>query len=225
MKRLWTAAALAIVCHITLFFVHVSRFADRTITLPRSTCVTVTMSYRRPAPAEQKEKPVSPRRKLQKKKKSRIRKPVKTYKKPPSKTPVVRPREPEPCPSEKPEDRREPDAPETRPPEKTPNEKSHGDNVSNMRVRREVVPLYRQNPPPEYPLAARRRGYQGTVVLNVLVNAEGRVENLWVADSSGYRLLDNAAVRAVKNWFFIPGKIGGKTVKMWVRIPVRFQLQ
>ena len=40
----------------------------------------------------------------------------------------------------------------------------------------EATPLYRQNPVPEYPLIARKRGYQGTVVLEVLVTREGKVE-------------------------------------------------
>jgi protein TonB len=42
---------------------------------------------------------------------------------------------------------------------------------------------------------ARKRGYQGTVILSVLVNREGRVDNLWVFESSGYNILDNAALR------------------------------
>jgi len=39
----------------------------------------------------------------------------------------------------------------------------------------EAVPLYKVNPPPEYPRLARKRGYQGTVVLDVLVDQNGKV--------------------------------------------------
>ncbi len=89
----------------------------------------------------------------------------------------------------------------------------------------EAVPLYRINPPPRYPRAARRRGIQGTVVLSVYVDALGRVANLWVFESSGYRVLDNAALEAVKKWSFEPGRKEDITVAMWVNVPVRFELQ
>ena len=85
--------------------------------------------------------------------------------------------------------------------------------------------MYRRNPPPGYPRTAKKRGYQGTVVLSVLVNENGMVSNLWVFTSSGYMSLDNAAVKAVRNWLFEPGKIGDKNVEMWVKVPIRFQLK
>lgn len=89
----------------------------------------------------------------------------------------------------------------------------------------EARPLYRSNPKPAYPLQARRRGYQGTVVLEVFVDEQGKAGELRVIDSSGYNMLDDEAVRAVAGWRFEPGLIGGKPASMWVRIPVRFQLQ
>jgi protein TonB len=90
---------------------------------------------------------------------------------------------------------------------------------------REAVPLYRKNPSPKYPRIARRRGYQGTVVIEALVNREGKVEDLRLSHSSGYRVLDRAAMRSVKNWVFEPGRRGDEEVEMWVKIPVRFQLK
>ncbi len=89
----------------------------------------------------------------------------------------------------------------------------------------EAEPLYRVNPEPSYPKMARKRGYQGTVILSVLVNREGRVDNLWVFESSGYNILDNAALEAVKEWLFEPGKQGDKPVDMWVEVPVRFEIR
>lgn len=89
----------------------------------------------------------------------------------------------------------------------------------------EAVPLYRENPSPAYPGLARRRGYEGVVLLDVLVSAEGRVGELRVARSSGYSLLDRAAVEAVDGWRFEPGRRGGRPVAMRVRVPVRFRLQ
>jgi protein TonB len=89
----------------------------------------------------------------------------------------------------------------------------------------EATPLYRRNPVPEYPLIARKRGYQGTVVLEVLVNREGKVKELTLSASSGYSVLDQAALTGVKTWLFDPGTRGGEKVDMWVKVPVRFQLE
>jgi len=104
-------------------------------------------------------------------------------------------------------------------------EESHGEEVSNMQVQTEAIPLYKVNPPPEYPRAARNRGFHGTVILSVFVNASGQVENLWVFTSSGYRLLDNAALKAVRHWVFEPGRVGDRNREMWVNIPIRFELK
>jgi protein TonB len=90
---------------------------------------------------------------------------------------------------------------------------------------REARPMYRENPKPEYPRLARRRAYQGTVVLEVLVDQEGRVVDLRVFASSGHQVLDRAAMKSVKTWLFEPGMRGDERVAMWVRIPIRFQLK
>jgi protein TonB len=90
---------------------------------------------------------------------------------------------------------------------------------------REAKPLYQNNPPPEYPRLARKRGYEGTVVLEVLVDEEGRVEDMRLFRSSEHRILDKAAMASVKKWLFEPGMRGGEPVEMWVKIPIRFQLK
>ncbi len=86
-------------------------------------------------------------------------------------------------------------------------------------------PLYRDNPPPEYPRRAMQRNQQGTVVLEVLVNSRGRVEEIEVAESSGYSVLDRAALEAVQGWVFQPGRKGDSKIDTRVRVPVRFELQ
>lgn len=85
-------------------------------------------------------------------------------------------------------------------------------------------PLYRINPPPPYPLKARRRNLQGTVLLEVAVSAEGTVEQLRIRDSCGHGILDRAALAAVRDWVFEPGSRNGVHVGMTVLVPVRFQL-
>ena len=92
-------------------------------------------------------------------------------------------------------------------------------------VIRKAKPLYRRNPPPRYPRLARKRKYQGVVILEVFVNQDGSVGDIKVFKSSGYAILDKTALKTVKKWEFEPGKREDENVGMWVRTPVRFQLK
>lgn len=103
--------------------------------------------------------------------------------------------------------------------------KQNGKDIATPLAIQKVRPFYRSNPRPKYPRAARARGYQGNVVLEVLVDQNGRVSDLRVFKSSGYPILDQAAEEAVKKWLFEPAMIGKEKVKMWVRIPIRFELE
>ena len=49
-----------------------------------------------------------------------------------------------------------------------------------------------------YPAFAQEEGWQGTVKISFLVNCDGSVDSIHVLKSSGYRLLDNNAVKAVR---------------------------
>jgi len=88
-----------------------------------------------------------------------------------------------------------------------------------------AIPVYRKNTPPQYPLIARRRGYEGSVLLEVLVKKDGRAGSIRLARSSGYEVLDRAAIKGVRTWLFHPAKRGDESVEMWVEIPIRFQLK
>jgi protein TonB len=90
---------------------------------------------------------------------------------------------------------------------------------------RKGTPAYKRTPPPPYPRLARKRGYEGTVILEVLVDREGNVGDLRLFRSSGYGILDKAAMKSVREWVFEPGTVEEEKVEMWVRIPVRFQLR
>lgn len=87
------------------------------------------------------------------------------------------------------------------------------------------VPLYHLNPPPDYPTLARRRHYEGTVLLNVRVDMEGNAAEVQIARSSGHAVLDRSAVAAVERWRFEPARRLGRPVEMWVQVPVRFALK
>jgi protein TonB len=90
---------------------------------------------------------------------------------------------------------------------------------------KEAVPLYKENPAPEYPRLAKKRGYEGTVILEVLVTKEGKAGKVSLFQSSRYSSLDEAAVSSVRKWRFEPGKRGDNRVEMTVKIPVRFKLE
>jgi len=83
---------------------------------------------------------------------------------------------------------------------------------------------YLHNPKPVYPLAARLRSEEGTVLVRVLVNEDGTPEQVQLKQSSGSSLLDNAAMDAIRQWKFIPARRGDKRVAEWVVVPVRFRL-
>ncbi|WP_143484653.1 energy transducer TonB, partial [Pseudomonas aeruginosa] len=77
---------------------------------------------------------------------------------------------------------------------------------------------------PEYPALAMRRGWEGTVLLRVHVLASGSPSEIQVQKSSGREALDQAAVKAVKRWSFVPAKRGDKAEDGWVSVPIDFKL-
>jgi protein TonB len=89
----------------------------------------------------------------------------------------------------------------------------------------EARPIYDENEPPVYPHLARKRGWQGTVLLVVQVTAKGLVEHIAVQQSSGYQLLDEAGVTAVRKWHFLPATANGLAIAMEVVVPVEFSLR
>ena len=83
---------------------------------------------------------------------------------------------------------------------------------------------YLNNPYPDYPMMARRMGWRGRVVLNVEVLANGLPGQVIVEHSSGREILDNAAVRAVRDWRFVAARKGGQIVSQRFLVPITFNL-
>lgn len=88
-----------------------------------------------------------------------------------------------------------------------------------------ATPRYQDNPSPKYPSIARKRGYEGTVILEVLVDEKGKVKKLRILSSSTHNLLDKAAMKSVRRWSFEPATQGSAAVAMWVKVPVSFRLK
>lgn len=92
-------------------------------------------------------------------------------------------------------------------------------------VIQEARPLYLENPPPHYPLVARKRKYEGMVMLDVFVDKAGRVADARIFKTCGYAVLDKAALKSVTDWKFEPARRGKTAVSRWVRVPIRFRLE
>ncbi|WP_108649194.1 energy transducer TonB [Dongshaea marina] len=93
--------------------------------------------------------------------------------------------------------------------------------TSQPRRVREFELLHRQAP--NYPKLAKQRDQQGLVLLEVELNKKGQQLGQKLLKSSGYALLDQSALRAVRHWKFAP--FSGSNTPRLVEIPVRFVLE
>ena len=107
-------------------------------------------------------------------------------------------------------------------------EKSQQLAQAELPVTKEVVskqPRFARTPAaPVYPALARRRQQQGTVWVDVRLDAQGRQIALHVLRSSGVKSLDQAALTAVKQWQFLPERQNGIGVPSRVHIPIEFAI-
>jgi TonB family protein len=89
-----------------------------------------------------------------------------------------------------------------------------------------VDATYKQEHPPRYPVEAIGKGEQGVVMLDVTVDASGKVTNIKVdpKGTTAAATLQNAAIQAAQNWKFDPGEKDGHPAGGVVRIPVTFSL-
>jgi protein TonB len=84
---------------------------------------------------------------------------------------------------------------------------------------------YLNNPKPVYPLAAKRRGEEGTAYVKLMVTADGRAKDVVLGQTSGSPALDEAAVAAVRLWRFVPARQGTQTIEAPYLVPVVFKLE
>lgn len=75
---------------------------------------------------------------------------------------------------------------------------------------------------PAYPERARKKGITGRVVLSLLIDAAGSVQDVRVTESQPAGVFDEAAVSAVKTWRFQPAMYEGRPVSIRVTLPLRF---
>lgn len=80
------------------------------------------------------------------------------------------------------------------------------------------------NPAPVYPAMSRRLKEQGRVLFDVYILPDGTVGEIRLRRSSGHARLDEAALRAVRRWRYIPAKRGDEPIPYWYVQPIDFVL-
>lgn len=79
-------------------------------------------------------------------------------------------------------------------------------------------------PSPEYPRASRRLRETGRVVVRAYISEAGMPERVQVDKSSGFPLLDEAALAAVRKARFKPWLDNGQATAGWALVPLSFDL-
>ena len=94
----------------------------------------------------------------------------------------------------------------------------------NAYVPHETEPKFLFQPSLVYPSAARSFGYEGTVFLKALLDLDGSVMRIAVVKSSGFPILDSAAVNYIAGSKFSPALQQKKPVRVWIGQTITFQL-
>lgn len=81
---------------------------------------------------------------------------------------------------------------------------------------------YIREPRAKYPPTARALKQRGTVTLRALIDTQGHARRIDVFRTSGYKLLDEAACRAVAEALFRPYMENGEPRAVFVLIPIEF---
>jgi protein TonB len=84
------------------------------------------------------------------------------------------------------------------------------------------VPVERAEP--DYPETARRLHQEGVVILEAVITASGRVEDVRILKSVN-PLLDASAERAVRQWRYRPATLNGRAVNVYLTVTVTFGLK
>ena len=91
-----------------------------------------------------------------------------------------------------------------------------GAGIAKIGVRHSVQPVY--------PRVAKEEGWEGIVLLQVLVQTSGIPGKITIRKSSGHQILDNAAIEAMRQWRFAPAMDGNFPVEKYLQVPLKFGL-
>ncbi len=96
------------------------------------------------------------------------------------------------------------------------------DNPTGARLQQKLNQAF--EPHFHYPRLARKRGWQGTVELGLHISASGTLSNIRVMQSSGYRVLDRAAIRSLQQLGTLPEAKGWLTQGYDGIFPIHYEL-
>lgn len=82
--------------------------------------------------------------------------------------------------------------------------------------------VYKTEPP--YPNYSRLNHEEGVVLLRITINEMGSIGSVSVERSSGFARLDEAALKAIRQWRFAPAMRGSQAIATTTTVPVRFRL-
>ena len=89
----------------------------------------------------------------------------------------------------------------------------------------EEPPVLLAGSPPAYPELLRAAGIEGRVVLQVVIDTLGRAEPAARVFESSNPGFDGAALAYVRGARFRPGRVGGRAVRVLIRLPIAFTLR
>jgi protein TonB len=96
--------------------------------------------------------------------------------------------------------------------------------VETVRVGGDIKPpLKVKNVLPVYPPAARAARVEGVVIVEATIGTDGKVKDVKVVKS--VKLLDDAAINAVRECVFKPTLVNGQPVQVIMTVPFNFTLQ
>ncbi len=88
----------------------------------------------------------------------------------------------------------------------------------------DTIPKVKKRSPLVYPELARRQGISGYVVMNVLIDEQGNVEDVEIVDSKPKEIFDLQAESTIRQWKFSPATYNGQNVKVWATQKIVFKL-
>jgi protein TonB len=145
------------------------------------------------------------------------------------------PAEPKPAPAEPAkavEKPPEPAKPHAAPPQtaaRPPAQISHGTEGTAHGVAHEssIAPTIKTltTPTPEYPRVAIQYREEGTVYLTVTIGVDGVPTAVTLYKSSGFGSLDEAAIKTMRQWRFVPVLKNGRPEAVTIYVPMEFRLK
>ena len=100
-------------------------------------------------------------------------------------------------------------------------------NSGNAVMTEDVVdqrPQVQHREPIPFPELAKEKNINGSVTVNLLINEEGRVEQVRLLNATPEGVFEQVALDGVKSWSFTPAEYQGRFVSVWVKQKIKFQV-